>query len=86
MRFVVVHKLHVVRSLTQRLSKASRGAYSSHNLLTCVLFYFSMHMMYCALRIGSLDNDNVICCMVVPFHISPYCRCITFTTRCAMLS
>jgi hypothetical protein len=82
----VVHKLQVVRSLTRRWSKASPGAYSSHRMLTCVFFYFSMHAVYCALCIGSLDDDDVIGCMVAPFHISPCCRCLTFTTRCAMHS
>jgi hypothetical protein len=33
-----------------------------------VLLYFSMHVMYCALSIGFLVDD-VIGCMVVPFHI-----------------
>jgi hypothetical protein len=45
-----------------------------------------MHMMYCALRIGLLD-DIVIGCMVVPL---PYAilvvEVLVFTTRYAMLS
>jgi hypothetical protein len=42
--------------------------------------------MYCALHVGSLGDDNVTSCMVVQFHISSCCRCITFVTRCAMFS
>jgi hypothetical protein len=34
------------------------------------LVYFSMHVMYCALCIGFLDDD-VIGCMVVHFHMYP---------------
>jgi hypothetical protein len=43
-------------------------------------------VMYCALCVGSLGYNDVIGYMVVPFHISSCCSCITFTTRCDMLS
>jgi hypothetical protein len=63
----VVHKPHVVRSLTRRLSKASPGVYSTYRIN--VTSYFTlMHVMYCALRVGSYLM-MVIGCMVVPFHI-----------------
>jgi hypothetical protein len=35
-------------------------------ILSLALLY--MHVMYCGLRIGFLDDD-VIDCMVVPFHM-----------------
>jgi hypothetical protein len=34
-----------------------------------------MHVMYCALRVGFLDDD-MIGCMVEPFHMYPCFRCI----------
>jgi hypothetical protein len=39
---------------------------------SCLLY---MHVMYCALLIGFLDED-VIGCMVVPFLMYPYFRSI----------
>jgi hypothetical protein len=42
--------------LTFPLSKTSPGAYSPHRMLISILFYFYMHVMYCSLRIGSLDD------------------------------
>jgi hypothetical protein len=63
----VVHKCQVARILTFRLIKASPGAYSAYRTIMCLglLFYVCVA---CALHIGFLDDD-VIGCMVVPFHI-----------------
>jgi hypothetical protein len=81
----VVHKPQVLRRLTQRLSKASPGAYSSYRMQILSHVQLSMHVMYCALRVGFLDN-MVIGCMIVSFRTSSCCRCITFMTRCVVLS
>jgi hypothetical protein len=59
-------KLHII--LTFPLCKASPSAYSSFRNAYMSLVYSFMHVMYCALRVGFLD-DMMICCMVVPFHI-----------------
>jgi hypothetical protein len=47
------------------LSKASPSAYSTYRNAILSLAYFSMHVMYCSLRVGFLD-DIVIGCMAVP--------------------
>jgi hypothetical protein len=61
--------------LTVPFSKASPGAYSTYrNVILCFL-YFSMHVLYCALHIGFL-NEVVIGCMVVPFHMYHWFRSI----------
>jgi hypothetical protein len=56
------------RILTFPLCKASPGAYSSYRNAYMSLVYSSMHVMYCALHVGFLD-DMVIGCMVVIFYI-----------------
>jgi hypothetical protein len=82
----VVHMPQFVRSLTRCLSKASPGAYSTYRNEILSLLYFSMHVLYCALCIGFL-NEVVISCLVVLFHMYPWFRSIyLYMIRCAMLS
>jgi hypothetical protein len=47
------------------LEQGKPGAYTTYRNVIFSLLYFSMHMMYCALRVGFFD-DIVICYMVVP--------------------
>jgi hypothetical protein len=60
----------VSQMLTFPFCKATPGAYSTYRNVILSLLYFSMHVMYCALRIGFL-YDIVIGCMLVPFHMYP---------------
>jgi hypothetical protein len=57
-------------------SKVSPGAYRSYRMINVSCFTI-LHVMYCALYIGFL-NEVVIGCMVLPFYMYLYCRCITF--------
>jgi hypothetical protein len=50
-RFLEVHKPQVLRSLT--LSKASPGAYSTYGSNKTSFYFILLHVMYCALRVGS---------------------------------
>jgi hypothetical protein len=40
------------------------------------MFYLSMHVLYCALRVEFCMM--VLGCMLVPFHMYSYYRCTTF--------
>jgi hypothetical protein len=62
--------------LNLRLSKASPGAYRSYimNNVSCCA-YLCMWSLCTTCRV--LFGD-VIGCIVVPFHMYPCCRCITF--------
>jgi hypothetical protein len=68
-RSLGVHKPQILRSVTRRWSKASPDAYSPHRMLTRVLLYFSMHMMYCALYIGFLNNSDRLHNSTIPYTI-----------------
>jgi hypothetical protein len=40
------------------LSKASPGAYSTYKCHIESILFYSMHVMYCALRVGFLGDGN----------------------------
>jgi hypothetical protein len=50
------------------LCNASPGVYNSYRNDYMSPIYSSMHVMYCVIHVGFLD-DMMIGCMVVPFHI-----------------
>jgi hypothetical protein len=80
-----VHKSQVLRSVTRCWSKASPGAYSPHRMLTHVLLYFSIHVMYRALHIGFLNDGDRLHGNTLPYTIIDV-DVLLFMTRCAMLS
>jgi hypothetical protein len=75
----------VLSSVTHHWSKASPVTYSPHRMLTRVLLYFSMHVMYRALRIGFLNDGDRLHGSTLP-HTIVDVDILLFTTRCAMLS
>jgi hypothetical protein len=54
--FREVHKNQALRSLI--LSKASPDAYSAYQCHIESFLFYSMHVMYCALSIGFLDDGD----------------------------
>jgi hypothetical protein len=75
----------VLRSVTRRWSKVSPVAYSPHRMLTRVLLYFSIHVMYHALHIGFLNDGDRLHGSTLPYTILDV-DILLFMTRCAMLN
>jgi hypothetical protein len=69
-RSLEVHKPQVLRSVTRRWSKASPSTYSPYRRINMTCFaYIQLHVIYCALRIGFLNDSDRLHGSTLPYTI-----------------